>query len=123
MISVRVRSIALAAVGALGVSLLLAGCSSAPEGLRGPCPTPPVITPMSDEDMEWFEDTALIVEDYAKQLIGFDELAAERCVEDAGLSWRVIARDGEFFAVTADYSPQRVNAVIEKSVVTEASAG
>jgi hypothetical protein len=78
---------------------------------------------MSGDDMEWFEDTALIVEEYAQQLLGFDELVAERCAEDAGLSWRVTARDGEYFAVTADYSPQRVNAVIEKSVVTEASAG
>jgi len=55
--------------------------------------------------------------------VGFDEQAAQACVEDAGLVWRVIARDGEYFMVTEDYSPQRVKAVIEKSVVLEISVG
>jgi hypothetical protein len=37
--------------------------------------------------------------------------------------WRVVRRDGEWFAATDDYSPQRVNAMIENSVVTEISIG
>ena len=78
---------------------------------------------MSEDDMEWFEKTATITTDYAAGLIGFDEQAAQTCVEDAGLSWRVVARDGEYFAVTLDYSPQRINAAIVKSVVTETSVG
>jgi hypothetical protein len=78
---------------------------------------------MSDDDMDWFEETAVIVDDYGQQLVGFDESAAENCVSESGFVWRVVARDGEFFAVTADYSPQRLNAVIEDSVVTEMSAG
>jgi hypothetical protein len=53
----------------------------------------------------------------------FDEQAAQTCVEDAQLIWRVIARDGEYFAVTLDYSPQRINVAIDKSVVTEISVG
>jgi len=112
-----------AGLGALTLSLLLMGCSSAPEGILGPCPTPPVISPMVDDDLDWFEDTAAIVDEYADALVGFDEQAAEACVEDAGLAWRVGARDGEFFAVTSDYRPERVNVVIDKSVVMEASAG
>lgn len=75
------------------------------------------------EDLEWFDETALIVDDYGQGLVGFNEAAAQACVEDAGLVWRVTARDGEFFAVTADYSPQRLNAVIEQSVVVEVSVG
>jgi len=119
----RNRLLALGVLGVVTISLVLAGCSSAPEGVRGPCPAPPVITPMNNDDLDWFEETAVIVDDYAQQLVGFDETAAQGCVEDAGLSWRVIARDGEYFAVTADYSPQRVNTVIKKSVVTEISIG
>jgi hypothetical protein len=78
---------------------------------------------MTNENLDWFEETAVIVNDYAQQLVGFDEKAAETCVENAGLVWRVIARDGEYFAVTADYSPQRINAAIDRSVVTEISVG
>jgi hypothetical protein len=74
-------------------------------------------------DDQWFEDTFVIVDEYGQQLVGFDEQAAQACVEDAGLVWRVVARDGEYFMVTEDYSPQRVNAVIEKSVVMEVSVG
>lgn len=74
-------------------------------------------------EADWFNETAAVVGEYAEGLIGFDEQAAESCVADAGLIWRVVARDGEFFAVTADYSPQRINVVIDKKVVTEASVG
>jgi hypothetical protein len=76
---------------------------------------------MSDD--EWFDDTAVIADEYGQQLVGFDEDAARTCVEDAGLVWRVIARDGEYFAVTLDYSPQRINAVMENAVVLEVSVG
>lgn len=93
--------------------------------MTGPCPTPPEISPMSSapDDMEWFDETALVVDDYGQGLVGFEEAAAQACVEDAGLIWRVVARDGEYFAVTADYSPQRLNAVIEGPVVVDISVG
>jgi hypothetical protein len=78
---------------------------------------------MVGDDVDWFEDTAAIVDEYAEVLVGFDEEAAEACVDDAGLAWRVVARDGEHFAVTEDYRPERVNVVIDKSVVMETSAG
>ena len=106
---------------ALVFSFLLAGCTPAPTGLVDPCPTPPVIEPMADD--QWFEDTSVIVDQYGQQLVGFDEQAAQACVEDAGLVWRVIARDGEYFAVTADYSPQRLNAVIVDAIVMEITVG
>jgi hypothetical protein len=59
----------------------------------------------------------------AKQLEGSSEAAAEARVSEAGLVWRVVGRDGEMFAVTLDYSSERVNAVIDHSVVTEISVG
>jgi len=107
--------------GAVGAAVL-AGCTPAPTGVTGPCPTPPEIA-AGTGDAAWFEQTEAIVDSYAQQLRGFDEDAAQACVEGAGLAWRVVARDGEFFAVTADYTPQRVNAVIERRVVTTLSVG
>jgi hypothetical protein len=105
------------------VGFLLGGCAAAPTGQMAPCPAAPVITALSDENSDWFEETAATVNEYGQQLVGFDEQVAQTCVEDAGLTWRVIARDGEYFMVTADYSPQRINAVIENAVVMEVSAG
>lgn len=107
------------------LSLLFSGCIAAPQGITGPCPTPPAVTAMAEapDEANWFNDTAEVVLEYGKQLEGFDESAAEACVAEANLIWRVVARDGEYFAVTADYSPQRVNAVIEQGVVTEITVG
>ena len=79
--------------------------------------------PPAPDDTEWFDKAAEAALNYAKQLEGFSEAAAESCVIEAGLVWRVVGRDGEMFAVTLDYSPQRVNAMIENSVVTEISIG
>ena len=112
-------------LASLTFTLLLSGCAAPSEGVTGPCPTPPVVTSMSEtpDEADWFNSTAEIVLEYGKQLEGFDESAAEVCVADAALIWRVVARDGEYFAVTADYSPQRVNAVIEQGVVTEITVG
>jgi hypothetical protein len=79
--------------------------------------------PPAGGDTEKFDKAAESTLNYAKQLEGFSEGAAESCVTEAGLVWRVVGRDGEWFPVTLDYSPQRVNAVIEKSVVSEISIG
>jgi hypothetical protein len=86
---------------------------------------PPTVAPMpfSPGEMEWCEETALVPEDYGQGLVGCGEEAARGCVEDAGLVWRVVARDGEFFVVRVDHSPQRLTAEIEASLVTKISAG
>jgi hypothetical protein len=80
-------------------------------------------TPPFPDDAQWFDKAAESTLNYAEQLEGFSEATAEACVTEAGLVWRVVGRDGEIFAVTLDYAPQRINAVIEKSVVTEISVG
>ena len=79
--------------------------------------------PPAPDDTEWFDKAAESTLNYAKQLEGFSEAAAEACVTEVGLVWRVVGRDGDWFPVTLDYSPQRVNAVIKKSVVSEISIG
>jgi len=103
--------------------ILLSGCTPANTGITGPCPTPPSIAEISGNDMQWFEDTADIVNDYGQLLLGFDEESAQTCVEDAGLTWRLVSKDGEDFLVTLDYDPQRLNAVVAASVVTEITVG
>ena len=109
----------------LGVSLVVTGCSPAPSSVAETCPAAPVMSqmPPGPDDINKFDKAAEAALNYAKQLEGFSEAAAEACVTEAGLVWRVVGRDGEWFPVTEDYSPQRVNAVIERSVVTEISIG
>lgn len=79
--------------------------------------------PATGGEEAWFEATSNLVLAYATELSGFDESAATACVAEADLVWRVVARDGEFFAVTADYVPTRVNAVIERSIVADVTVG
>ena len=109
----------------VAMCLLSTGCSPAPSSVPETCPAAPVTdeTPPFPDDAQWFDKAAESTLNYAEQLEGFSEATAEACVTEAGLVWRVVGRDGEIFAVTLDYAPQRINAVIEKSVVTEISVG
>jgi len=59
----------------------------------------------------------------AELLIGFSEANAERCAEELGWAYRVGMRDGEYFAVTEDYSLQRVTVEIENDLVVRISVG
>lgn len=104
---------------------MVTGCSPAPPDSPQLCPAAPVFSemPPAPDDSEWFDKAAESTLNYAKHLEGFSEAAAEACVTEANLVWRVVSRDGELFAVTLDYSPQRVNAVIEDSLVTDISIG
>jgi hypothetical protein len=106
-------------------SFVPAGCSTAPPSVTETCPAFPAISdlPPSPDDSEWLDKTEKSTLSFARQLEGFTEKAAESCVLAAGLTWRVIGRDGEMFAVTLDYSPRRVNAVIKESLVTDVSTG
>jgi hypothetical protein len=99
------------------VLALIAGCTPTPAGITGPCPTKLTSIPAGEEE------AVATVNEYGQQLIGFDETAALTCVEDAGLTWRVVARDGESFPITMDYRIERLNAVITDSIVTEITVG
>ncbi len=59
----------------------------------------------------------------AAQVVGMSEAAAKAAVEAADHTFRVVARDGEQYAVTEDYSTTRINVTIEDGKVTEASVG
>ncbi|MFZ9780104.1 MAG: hypothetical protein ACO3EM_08050, partial [Ilumatobacteraceae bacterium] len=64
-----------------------------------------------------------ITQERADLLLGFREADAQRCAEELGWAFRVGRRDGESFALTMDYSPQRVNVEIDDDVVTLIGVG
>lgn len=59
----------------------------------------------------------------AEDVVGLPEDDAQAAVEGAGLTFRVISRDGEGLAATDDYSVSRINVDIVDGKVTEASIG
>ena len=68
-------------------------------------------------------DATAITPQRAELLVGMLETDAEKCAADLGWAYRVGSRDGESFAVTADYSQQRVTVTVTLGVVTAISVG
>ncbi|HSO03877.1 MAG TPA: META domain-containing protein [Candidatus Limnocylindrales bacterium] len=59
----------------------------------------------------------------ATEVVGMAESEAQAAVEGAGLTYRVVSRDGTGLAVTEDYSVSRINVAIVDGQVTEATIG
>lgn len=59
----------------------------------------------------------------ATEVVGMAETEAQAAVEGAGLTYRVVSRDGTGLAVTEDYSVSRINVAIVDGQVTEATIG
>lgn len=53
-------------------------------------------------------------------VIGMSEENGTRILTEAGWTVRVVARNGENFIITADYSTSRANLVIENNIIVEA---
>ena len=68
-------------------------------------------------------DVTAITPERAQLLVGMLETDAETCAADLGWAYRVGSRDGASFAVTADYSQQRVTVTVTLGVVTAISVG
>ena len=68
-------------------------------------------------------DTVEISVQRAELLLGFSEADAQRCVAQLGWSYRVGQRDGESFALTEDYSLQRVTVTVADDMVTAITVG
>ena len=68
-------------------------------------------------------DATAITQERADMLIGFTESDAESCATSLGWAFRVGERDGEGFALTADYSQQRVTVSVTKDLVTAVAIG
>lgn len=87
------------------------GSSEAPMVDPKPCPTFAV-----SEGEE-------IPQDQADLLIGMVEADAESCAEGLGWKWRVGERDGEFYALTMDYRPDRVTVQIQEGIIYLVNVG
>jgi hypothetical protein len=68
-------------------------------------------------------DSVEITVQRAELLLGFSEADAQRCASQLGWSYRVGQRDGESFAVTMDYSLQRVTVTVAGDIVTAITVG
>ncbi len=68
-------------------------------------------------------DLTAISQERADMLIGFTESDAESCAASLGWVFRVGERDGEGFALTADYSQQRVTVSVTNDLVTAVVVG
>ena len=104
--------------------LVMTACGSVSSGdgtisTFNPNPDVTVSIPTEEEMQEQLERS----EEFAATLIGLAEQEAVGAIEAEGLTPRVVARDGEYYAVTEDYSVSRINLVIELGVVTEATVG
>lgn len=104
--------------------LLLTSCAnSSPQSFNN-CPKLDLTTISSDpQSAQYFDEVAKLVEKTIKPLIGKTEKNVEYCASLEGLSYRVAARDGEFYALTMDYSPTRINVEIVKEKVIKISVG
>jgi hypothetical protein len=103
-------------VSALAV-LVLVGCGSNADE-KPDTKTPPAACPPSDP-----ADLMAITQERADMLIGFTESDAESCALSLGWAFRVGERDGESFALTEDYSLQRVTVSVTKDLVTAVAVG
>lgn len=107
----------LAVVASAVAVFLFAGCgANAEEKTNGgsattECPQPDA------------SDAVAITQERANKLIGFTESDAEACATSLGWAFRVGERDGESFALTADYSQQRITVSVTNDLVTAVVVG
>ena len=99
--------------------LILAGCgAAAEESAERDSESATTECPQSDK-----ADLTAITQERADMLIGFTESDAESCATSLGWVFRVGERDGESFALTADYSQQRVTVSVTNDLVTAVVVG
>jgi heat shock protein HslJ len=75
--------------------------------------------PVTDDPMTPSDEALAMTTD----VLGMAEAEAQAAVEAAGLTFRVVSRDGTGLAVTDDYSVSRINVAIDEGTVTEATIG
>ncbi len=108
------------------ISLILAACSNGEveQTTFDNCPKLDLSIISTDESSpNYMDEVAKLVEESTKDLVGKSEKNVEYCAAFEGLQYRVAARDGEFYALTMDYSPTRINVEIQKEIVTKINVG
>ena len=109
----------LAVVASALAVLVLTGCGAgAEESAESESESATAECPAVDQ-----ADATAITQERADMLIGFTESDAESCAASLGWEFRVGERDGEGFALTADYSQQRVTVSVTKDLVTAVAVG
>jgi len=100
--------------------LLLAGCGAGAEESDSDSESESATADCPQADTA---DATAITQERADMLIGFTESDAESCAISLGWAFRVGERDGEGFALTADYSQQRVTVSVTNDLVTAVAVG
>jgi hypothetical protein len=77
-----------------------------------------VISPTSE-----FESISRLASQFTANLVGLTESDATAQIEEAGLTFRVVSRDGVGLPATKDYSPRRINLEIVDGLVVGALIG
>lgn len=106
----------------LAALISLSGCATDMDesvSTINPNPDSTVSIP-TEEEMEAQRERT---EAFAATVIGMSESEAIAVIEAEGYVARVVARDGEHFMVTEDYSVTRINLVVVDDTVTEATVG
>ncbi len=106
-----------AVVASAAVVFVLAGCGANAEE-KPDNSTASAECPQADT-----ADFTAITQERADKLIGLTESDAESCAASLGWAFRVGERDGEGFALTADYSQQRVTVSVTDDLVTAVAVG
>jgi len=101
------------------IGFLVAGCSNinpsndSAKPIVEPMPCPTFVMTQGEE----------IPQQQADLLIGMVEADAESCAQSLGWQWRVGERDGEFYALTMDYRPDRVTVQIKEGIIYLVNVG
>lgn len=85
---------------------------SPPKPNPTPTPVDGVLPP--EDNMENVDNTRI------EAVIGMSEEEGTRILSEAGWKVRIVARNGENFIITADYSTSRANLIIENDIITKA---
>ncbi len=71
----------------------------------------------TDTDETIIDESAEITDINATDYIGLTIEQAQSLAETNGVSFRVVAQDDEFFPVTMDYRPGRINATVRDGLI------
>ncbi len=114
----------LAVVASVVAVLVLAGCGAGTgEKSAGESNGAGESTGVANCPLVDVADMTEITQVRADLLVGFSEADAESCALSLGWVFRVGERDGEGFALTADYSQQRVTVSVTDDLVTAVAVG
>jgi hypothetical protein len=82
-----------------------------------------ITAPVLDESITSVDEPALATEAFGFTILGLSEADAIAAIEASGRVARISERDGEGFALTRDYRPNRLNLVVTSGIVSRFDVG